>query len=85
MQLPAVFQPTISSFPPMYAWPRFVKRILLAVSVVVEEAQAQMNVICAQIEKLHPDTNKNKRNAKNRVCNNKPKSTIIELNVQEKK
>lgn len=36
MQLPAVFRPAfVNSFPPMYAWPKQVKRALLAVSVVV--------------------------------------------------
>lgn len=33
MQLPTVFRPSISSVPPMYAWPRKVKRALLAVAV----------------------------------------------------
>ena len=35
MQLPIVFQPQISSLPPMYAWPRPIKQVLLAVSVLV--------------------------------------------------
>lgn len=35
MQLPAVFRPQISSFPPLYAWPRLAKHILLAFSIVV--------------------------------------------------
>ncbi len=35
MQLPTVFRPTIGSFPPMYAWPRSVKRLLLALSVLL--------------------------------------------------
>ena len=35
MQLPTVFRPQISSFPPMYAWPRLVKHVLLAFSIVV--------------------------------------------------
>ena len=35
MQLPTVFRPEISSWPPMYAWPRSVKRTLLAASILV--------------------------------------------------
>jgi hypothetical protein len=35
MQLPAVFRPAIQSFPPMYTWPRSVKRVLLALSIMV--------------------------------------------------
>jgi hypothetical protein len=34
MQLPTVFRPTFTSLPPMYAWPRFVKRTVLALSVL---------------------------------------------------
>jgi hypothetical protein len=34
MQLPAVFRPTFISPKPMYAWPRFVKRLVLALSVL---------------------------------------------------
>lgn len=34
MQFLATFRPTISSVPPMYAWPRTVKQILLGVSVI---------------------------------------------------
>jgi hypothetical protein len=34
MQLPTVFRPTLISPPPMYAWPRFVKRAVLALSVL---------------------------------------------------
>ncbi len=34
MQLPAVFRPSSRSVPPMYAWPRSVKRLLLALSVI---------------------------------------------------
>ncbi len=34
MQLPTVFKPTSSSLPPMYAWPRYVKRILLLLAVL---------------------------------------------------
>jgi hypothetical protein len=33
MQLPTVFRPTFT-LPPMYAWPRFVKRIVLTLSVL---------------------------------------------------
>ena len=33
MQLPTVYWPTFSP-PPMYAWPRLVKRIVLALSVL---------------------------------------------------
>lgn len=34
MQLPTVFRSTPASLPPMYAWPRFVKRSLLALAVL---------------------------------------------------
>jgi hypothetical protein len=34
MQLPTVFRPTFISLPPMYAWPRLVKRTVLALSVL---------------------------------------------------
>lgn len=34
MQLPTVFKPTFTSLPPMHAWPRFVKRMLLALAVL---------------------------------------------------
>lgn len=34
MQLPSVFRPTFISLPPMYAWPRSVKRTLLFLSVL---------------------------------------------------
>jgi hypothetical protein len=34
MQLPTVFRPTFTSLPPMYAWPRLVKRTVLALSVL---------------------------------------------------
>ena len=34
MQLPTVFRPTFISLPPMYAWPRLAKRIVLALSVL---------------------------------------------------
>jgi hypothetical protein len=34
MQLPTVFNTSLTSLPPMYAWPRFVKRILLGVAVL---------------------------------------------------
>jgi len=33
MQLPTVLRPTLSP-PPMYAWPRLVKRMILALSVL---------------------------------------------------
>jgi hypothetical protein len=35
MQLPTVFRSSSNSLPPMYAWPRSVKRALLALSVLV--------------------------------------------------
>lgn len=35
MQLPTVFRPSITSLPPMYTWPSYVKRILLVVSVLL--------------------------------------------------
>ncbi len=35
MQLPTVFRPQISSLPPMYAWPRSVKKALLAFSILM--------------------------------------------------
>jgi hypothetical protein len=35
MQLPTVFRPQISSLPPMYAWPRSVKKALLTFSILV--------------------------------------------------
>ncbi len=35
MQLPTVFKPTLASIPPMYAWPRFVKRTLLVLAVLI--------------------------------------------------
>ena len=35
MQLPTVFNnSSLASLPPMYAWPRFLKRILLVMAVV---------------------------------------------------
>lgn len=33
MQLPTVFNTSLAALPPMYAWPRFVKRILLGLAV----------------------------------------------------
>lgn len=35
MQLPAVFRPSFNSLPPMYAWPRSVKRALLTLAVLL--------------------------------------------------
>jgi hypothetical protein len=35
MQLPTVFRSSSNPLPPMYAWPRSVKRALLALSVLV--------------------------------------------------
>lgn len=35
MQLPTVFRRDINTVPPMYAWPRSVKQVLLALSVLV--------------------------------------------------
>jgi hypothetical protein len=35
MQLPTVFRSSSNPLPPMYAWPRKVKRTLLALSVAV--------------------------------------------------
>lgn len=35
MQLPTVFRYSNTPLPPMYAWPRSVKRMLLAVSVMI--------------------------------------------------
>ncbi len=35
MQLPVVFRPSTVSLPPMYAWPRSIKRALLAFSVLL--------------------------------------------------
>lgn len=35
MQLPNVFQASTNAIPPMYTWPRSVKRILMFVSVLV--------------------------------------------------
>jgi hypothetical protein len=35
MQLPTVFRSSSNSLPPMYAWPRAVKRTLLALSVLL--------------------------------------------------
>ena len=35
MQLPTVFRRDINTVPPMYAWPRSVKQVLLAFSVLV--------------------------------------------------
>ncbi|GAB4420665.1 MAG: hypothetical protein Fur0044_17690 [Anaerolineae bacterium] len=35
MQLPTVFRSSANPLPPMYAWPRKVKRTLLALSVAV--------------------------------------------------
>lgn len=35
MQLPTVFRQDVSSLPPMYAWPRIVKQLLLAFSVLM--------------------------------------------------
>lgn len=35
MQLPTVFRSSIHPLPPMYAWPRSVKRALLTLSVLV--------------------------------------------------
>ena len=34
MQLPTVFRRDFGSLPPMYAWPRAVKQVLLALSVL---------------------------------------------------
>lgn len=34
MQLPNLFRPSTISVPPLYLWPRSLKRVLLAVSVV---------------------------------------------------
>lgn len=34
MQLPTVFKPTLTSLPPMYAWPRFIKRTLLVLAIL---------------------------------------------------
>ena len=34
MQLLPTFRPAISAVPPMYAWPRTVKQVLLGLSVV---------------------------------------------------
>ena len=34
MQLPTVFNASITSFPPLYTWPRFVKRVLLGLAIV---------------------------------------------------
>ena len=35
MQLPTVFRQDVNSLPPMYAWPRIVKQLLLAFSVLM--------------------------------------------------
>ena len=34
MQLPTVFNTPLTSLPPMYAWPRLVKRALFSLAVV---------------------------------------------------
>jgi hypothetical protein len=34
MQFPTTLRPTIGSVPPIYAWPRTVKQILLGLSVI---------------------------------------------------
>lgn len=34
MQLPVAFRPSGASVPPMYTWPRSIKRLLLAVLVL---------------------------------------------------
>ena len=34
MQMPTFFRPTFTSFPPMYAWPPLVKRVVLTFSVL---------------------------------------------------
>ncbi len=34
MHLPTVFRPAIRPLPPMYTWPRSIKRALLALSVI---------------------------------------------------
>jgi len=34
MQLPVVFKPSLTSLPPMYTWPRFVKRMLLSLAIL---------------------------------------------------
>lgn len=34
MQLPTVFRSSVHPLPPMYAWPRSVKRTLLTLSVI---------------------------------------------------
>lgn len=34
MQLPTVFKPSLTSLPPMYTWPRFVKRMLLSLAIL---------------------------------------------------
>ncbi len=35
MQLPTVLRPTVNSLPPMYAWPRSLKRVLLGLAVLL--------------------------------------------------
>jgi len=35
MQLPTVVRPTINTMPPMYTWPRSIKRVILAVAVLL--------------------------------------------------
>lgn len=35
MQLPTVFRSSANPFPPMYAWPRKIKRALLGLSVAL--------------------------------------------------
>jgi hypothetical protein len=34
MQLPSLFRPSTFSIPPLYLWPRSLKRILLVISVL---------------------------------------------------
>ncbi len=34
MELPTVFRPNLAPLPPMYAWPRSVKRALLVLSLL---------------------------------------------------
>ena len=34
MQLPTVFRPSTTSLPPLYTWPRSLKRVLLAILVL---------------------------------------------------
>lgn len=38
MQLPTLIRPPAVSLPPMYTWPRFVKRSLLVISVLLVAA-----------------------------------------------